>query len=215
MAQTDVPTARPTDWKRLYAFGWPAGSVRALMALIVFGTIWAFLVLRPELDVPEYLRDLLFIILGHYFAVRSRVTASEQEPGPPPLYLPRGSVRLLLIAGFVAVGFLLHRKQRLFQIEQNPAAVVLLLVFGFLLGVVLKQVGVWWAGSGKATPRILEDARALLSLIAAVLLAVVVWDQFLPGSPNWGLHGIKLGFGRLGPADVLAAVVGFYFGSRS
>ncbi|MDR3633935.1 MAG: hypothetical protein P4L84_09030 [Isosphaeraceae bacterium] len=215
MSQTELAPTPSADWKRLYAFGWPAGSVRALMALIVFGTIWALLVLRPEREVPEYLRDLLFIVLGHYFAVRSRASTVDENPGPPPLYLPRGSVRILLIAGFVGVAFLLRRHERLFQIEQNPGVVTLLLVFGFLLGVVLKQVGTWWAGRGQATPRIWEDLRALVSLSAAALLAVVVWDQFLPGSPHWGLHEIKLGLGRLGPAHLLSAIVGFYFGARS
>jgi hypothetical protein len=184
------------------------------MALIVFGTIWALLVLRPDREVPEYLRDVLFIVLGHYFAVRSRATA-DAEAGPPPLFLPRGSVRLLLIGGFVVVAFLLHRQERLFQIEQNPAVATLLLVFGFLLGVVVKQVGAWWTGRGRTTPRILEDLRALVSLSAAVLLALVVWDQLLPGSQHWGLSEIKLGLGRLGPPHILAAIVGFYFGARS
>jgi hypothetical protein len=54
------------NWHQLYAYGWPAGSVRALMALVVFGTLWVLMVLRPDQGVPEYLRDLLFIILGHY-----------------------------------------------------------------------------------------------------------------------------------------------------
>lgn len=214
MAESEPATTPSSDWKRLYAFGLPAGSVRALIALIVFGTIWALLVLRYDLEVPEYLRDLLFIILGHYFAVRSRATAAV-EAGPGPLYLPRGSVRFLLIAGFVMVAFLLHRQERLFQIKQNPAVATLLLVFGFLLGVVVKQGGTWWAGRGRPTPRLFEDLRALVSLSAAVLLALVVCDQFLPGAQHWGLSEINLGLGRLGPPHILAAIVGFYFGTRS
>lgn len=215
MPETPLATPPSVDWKRLYAFGWPAGSVRALMALIVFGTIWALLVLRPERTIPEYLRDLLFIVLGHYFAVRSRATTVADDPGPPPLYLPRGSVRFLLIAGFVGVAVFLYRHEQLFQIERNPAVVTLLLVFGFLLGVVLRQLGAWWAGRGASTPRIVEDLRAFVSLSAAVLLAIVVWDQFLPGSRHWGLHDINLGLGRLGPPHLLSAIVGFYFGARS
>ena len=214
MSQSELTRPPSIDWKHLHAFGWPAGSVRALMALLVFGTIWALLVLRPDHEIPEYLRDLLFIILGHYFAVRSRPAATDEEPGPPPLFLPRGSVRLLLIAGFVGAAVLLQRKERLFQIEQNPAVVTLVLAFGFLLGVVLRQLGAWWTG-GRRAPRVVEDARAFVSLSAAVVLTVVVWDQFLPGSPHWGLSEIRLGLGRLGPAHLLSALVGFYFGARS
>src|SRR5882724_10592291 len=80
------------DWRRLHALGLPAGSVRALLAVLIFATTWGLLVLKPTQEVPGYLRDLLFIIMGHYFAARRRSGPAE-EPGPPPLYLPRGSVR--------------------------------------------------------------------------------------------------------------------------
>ena len=92
------------------------------MALLVFGTLWGWLLLRPQVDLPQYLNDLLFIILGHYFAVRGR-TSSDAEPGPPPLYLPRGSVRLLLVAGFVATAVLLHRQGRLLAHGDEPKLV--------------------------------------------------------------------------------------------
>ncbi|GAC1472452.1 MAG: hypothetical protein NVSMB9_19680 [Isosphaeraceae bacterium] len=210
-------TAEPeplVNWRKIHAFGWPAGSVRAVMALVVFGAIWALLVLRPDLEVPEYLKDLLFIILGHYFAVRGR-TGADGEPGPPPLFLPNGSVRLLLIAGFVASAVLLYREGRLLAIDRNPAVVTLLLAFGFLLGVVLRLVAGWLGGGRPHLPRFVEDARALISVGAAVLLVAVVWDTYLPHSPGWGLSEIKLGLGRIGLPHVSAAVVGFYFGSRS
>ena len=51
MPASEPATTPSSDWKRFYAFGWPAGSVRALMALIVFGTIWALLALRPDREV--------------------------------------------------------------------------------------------------------------------------------------------------------------------
>jgi len=206
--------ATPEDWRRLHAFGWPAGSVRALMALVVFGTLWALLVLRPDLEVPGYLNDLLFIILGHYFAVRGRQDGGA-EPGPSPLYLPRGAVRFLLIGGFVASAVLLHRQGKLAEFDRSPAVATLLLVAGFVLGVVLRQVWVSLRGEGRPLPRIIEDLRAFVSLAAAVFLAVLVWDQFLAGPPRWGLSAVSLGLGKIGLPHVTSAVVGFYFGSRS
>jgi hypothetical protein len=187
------------------------------MALLVFGSLWGILLLRPGVELPTYLNDLLFIILGHYFAVRGRAGAGE-EPGPPPLYLPRGSVRLVLIAGFVVTAVLLQRQGRIAAIDKDPGVVTLLLVGGFLLGVVIQQIAVWWSGKGHPTPRIFEDARAAVSLLAALALVLIVWDQafpFLPRTRAGALHELKLGLGRLGPADVTAAIVGFYFGSRS
>jgi hypothetical protein len=222
MSETTSEPRTPVDWRKLHAFGWPAGSVRALMALIVFGALWVFLVRSPDQEVPEYLKDILFIILGHYFAVRSQSRSlsmgrdgADEELGPPPLYLPRGSVRLLLVAGFGVTAFLLYRQGRLLAIGQNPAVVTLLLTFGFILGVVLRQVVAQLTGRDRRLPRLVEDVRALLSLAAAVFLVVVLWDRFLPGSPGWGLEGMNLGLGRIGPPHVAAAIVGFYFGSRS
>jgi hypothetical protein len=214
MSELDPQPASPTDWRRLHAFGWPAGSVRALMALIVFGCLWAFLVLRPDQEVPEYLRDLLFIILGHYFAVRGRQEPA-QEAGPPPLYLPRGSVRLILVGGFIITGVLLYRQGRLLEIGRNPAVVTLFLVFGFMLGVTVQQIWSRLAGTGRPLPRLLEDTRALISLAAAIFLVVLVWDQFAPDLIHLGLSRIDLGLGKIGLPHVAAAVVGFYFGSRS
>src|SRR5689334_3637723 len=122
-----VPT--PVDWRKLHAFGWPSGSVRAVLALLICVTIWALLLAKAELEVPNYLRDLLFIILGHYFAARRAATSTE-EPGPPPLYLPNGSIRILMLAGFVAVGVLLERQGKLTPIGRTPASVTLVLVGG-------------------------------------------------------------------------------------
>ena len=214
-SRTRSQAASPLDWRRLYAFGWPEGSVRALMALIVFGCLWCFLVLHPDQEVPEYLRDLLFIILGHYFAVRSRQPTST-EAGPPPLYLPRGSVRVILVAGFVVTAVLLYRQGRLLEIGKNPAVVTLFLAAGFILGVVAHQVWVRLTGGRRRLPRILEDIRALVSLAATIFLVVLIWDQFAPQPFQWGLDKINLGLGgKLGLPHVAAAIVGFYFGSRS
>src|SRR4051812_273389 len=90
----------PVDWRRLHALGLPSGSVRALLAVAIFATTWGLLLFRPAQEVPDYLGDLLFIIMGHYFAARNR-PARDREPGPAPLYLPRGSVRLILVLGCV------------------------------------------------------------------------------------------------------------------
>src|SRR3954462_2608262 len=107
MAQALPENPAPLDWRRLHAYGWPGGSVRALMAILIFATLWCHLVLRPDREVPQSFNDLLFIILGHYFAARGRRNEPDEAPGPPPLYLPRGAVRLALIGGFAAVAVLL------------------------------------------------------------------------------------------------------------
>lgn len=210
---SQAPGGPPVDWRRLHALGWPAGSVRAVLALMVFGAIWGLLLVRPDREVPDYLRDLMFIILGHYFAARARASGPASESGPPPLYLPRGSVRLLLILGSIAVAVILGRRRQLAEVGRSPGALTLLLVAGFLLGVVLGRLGDWWQARGHRTPRIVEDVRALVSLLAAGLLIALIWNQVAPFLPRLGHEAWRLG--AYGPEHALAAVVGFYFGSRS
>jgi hypothetical protein len=210
---SDRVTSPTEDWRRLHALGLPAGSIRALMALIVFGCLWAFVVLHPDQEVPDYLRDVLFIILGHYFATRGR-QATEAEAGPPPLFLPAGTVRFLLVAGFVATGVVLHLQGRLLAISRNPAVVTLFLALGFILGVVVQQVWRKVTG-GRRPPRFVEDVRALVSLAATVFLVVLIWDRFAPQASQWGLDQRDLGLGKIRLPQLAAAVVGFYFGSRS
>jgi len=207
---TELAPPAPIPWRRLHAFGLPAGSIRALLALAIFGVTWALMVRRTDLEVPDYLRDLLFIILGHYFAARNRPTATA-DAGPPPLFLPKGSVRLVLIAGFAVVAVILFREGRLVKVGENPGVVTLLLVGGFLLGVVSRAVGGWLGGSGRRLPRVVEDLRATFALVAAAVLVALVWNRYFPYLPDVR----RPTFGKYGLEHGLAAFLGFYFGSRS
>ena len=216
----DLDTLRPqsgVEWRRLHALGLPSGSIRALLAILIFGTTWALLVLRPSREVPDYLRDLLFIIMGHYFAARHRGDQGD-EPGPPPLYLPRGSVRLILVAGSVAVALLLYQRGQLTTPRENPGVVTLLLVGGFLLGVVLNAASDALRERGHRPPRLAEDLRAMIAVVAAVILVVLVLNRpllFFPPERVDAIFARWVSIGRYGPEYVLAVVVGFYFGSRS
>ena len=219
MATESPATQAPAqlDWRRIHALGLPSGSVRALMAVLVFATTWGLLVLRPSDEVPAYLRDLLFVIMGHYFASRHRADQGS-DPGPGPLYLPRGSVRLLLVAGTLGVAVVLFRGGQLTEIGKNPGVVTLLMVGGFLMGVVANAAITWWRDRGHRPHRIFEDVRALVSMAAAVLLVALIWNRLFPVVPATTIAELISGWGRLGrfgPENLLAAVVGFYFGSKS
>src|SRR3954452_177808 len=117
----------PPDWRRLHALGLPEGSIRALLALMICGLVGPLHLPHIDVSAPAYLRDLLFIILGHYFASR-RSAEEAPAPGPPPLFLPHGSVRLALIAGFVATAVVLQRRGALLPLGHNSASVTTLLV---------------------------------------------------------------------------------------
>ena len=96
--------------------------------------------------------------------------------------------------------------------------VTLLLVGGFLLGVVLNAVSDALSERGYRPPRLAEDLRALVSLAAALILVVLVLNRLLLFFPQERIDAILSPWvliDRYGPEHVLAAVVGFYFGSRS
>jgi hypothetical protein len=96
--------------------------------------------------------------------------------------------------------------------------VTLLLVGGFLLGVAMNAAMSWWRDRGHRTPRLVEDLRALVSAAAAGLLILLVLNRLLLLAPPTQIDRLippEIHLGRYGPEHILAAVVGFYFGSRS
>ncbi len=198
-----------------HAFGLPAGSIRGLLAIIVFVAIWSLMIRMPDQAVPSYLQNLMFIILGHYFATRAahkhfarKVALAEAEGRPlepNPLYLPNGSIRLILILGFIAVGiFLAVQSQWWINNELSQSGITLILAAGFLLGVLR---GYFF----KRERRWLEDVRATISLAAATALLLMVFG-YLSIPEIEGLRAIAIKFRY---EEVLAAIVGFYFGSKT
>lgn len=211
------PPAAARPWRKVHALGLPEGSIRAVLAVAVFATIWVLVANHPQEEVPDYLRDLLFIVMGHYFASRKRI-ATVETPGPGPLFLPRGTIRIVIFAGFAGVAYLLLRRGRLLDPLHNPGVVTLMLAGGFLLGVILARVGDWWRGQGHAGPRWVEDVKAVVAMAAALALILMVWNRYdpvlIPRIPD-AVGGLSLRLGKYGPEHVMGAIVGFYFGSRS
>ncbi len=192
------------DWRRLHALGLPSGSVRALLALAVVGTVCGLLLRAPERPLPEHLENLLFVVLGHYFAARAKA-AEDPAGGPGPLYLPRGSVRVLLVLALLGVGAAVVQQGGL---QAHRGLFTLLLVFGFLLGLLMTRVADWFQRRRPGHSRWFDDLRALIGLAAVGALALHAFVGVLPGPE-------VVSFGSLGVEQGLAGLVGFYFGSRS
>ena len=202
---------QPTqDWHCLYAFGLPNGSIRAILAIGIFGSIWFWMYSRPDVEIPSYLRDLMFIIMGHYFAVRHRT--NDVVIGPNPLFLPKGSIRSILLLGCIITTSLLVYQSRIIVHEPeivrlSHSGVTMILVAGFMLGVVLNYVS-------HKVPRWVEDIRAATCLIAVGLLIGMVFNLIhVPDTGYW--HNAQKMALQYRAEDVLAAFVGFYFGSKS
>ncbi|MBN1422836.1 MAG: hypothetical protein JXP34_28930, partial [Planctomycetes bacterium] len=144
--------------------GLPAGSVRAIIALSLCAGVW--LCILRGLEIPESLRDILLAVLGYYFARRACVVDAPPASSPSPrrrfapLYLPRGSVRVILVLGFAAViAAIFVRKIPV------PAGNVLLLalVGSFLAGQIARRV----CPRRGVVIEHLRDLKAIAVLIAA------------------------------------------------
>jgi hypothetical protein len=199
-----------------HALGLPAGSVRAVLAFTVLGLIWALMFTQRE--VPLYLQYLMFMILGHYFAARRRPAPADLVE-PAPLYLPRGVIRTFIFLGFVGVfvSIWYQHRDNLDELAEELKAdrlrnkyLPLLMVAAFFVGLLAAKAGRLLQKRQAVQARV-EDIQAWLSLVAAVLLAVEVVIQLLLNpslGPERQIHLPHL-------ENVLAAIVGFYFGARS
>ena len=94
-----IPTPAAVSPAPRQPLGLPEGSVRALLALMVFGTIWALLLIhedKPE-PVPLYLYYLMFLILGSYFAARRHRRSSHVRRAAIDLNQSDSAALLLLL----------------------------------------------------------------------------------------------------------------------
>ncbi len=156
-----------------HALGLPAGSVRALLAVAVLGLLW-LLALQPmygigeplgEIKLPTVFMDLqilMVLILAHFFAAHGhsiRANASQRSP----LGLPRGSIRFLLLAGYLGLAVFLYRTQPKFDYPSASAVILLLvLISGFFLGHVLTAaIRIF---SGGVLPYWFQDIQAWAAL---------------------------------------------------
>lgn len=197
----------------------PRGSIRALVSLGLLGVLWAHMILGNEISFIYACAVLL--VLGHYFGFRSQPLEARKEKAkegkqgeeaparkkmPAPLWLPRGSVRAIMIIGFAAVGYYLYQADRLHLpmdegIKDNNLAVLTLcasLIAGFLLRNLLDLVS---RGETSAARRFFENLKAVVGVVAAGVLALFTFLG--PGEPS-----------NQQIALVAAPLVAFYLGSR-
>lgn len=195
----------PRTWPPL---GLPQGSVRALLTLTMVAVSVSNLVRGKETD-ALWIQTLL-VALAHYFATRRLVALPNDvverlelervvERERHPLFLPRYSIRLIIVAAFVGTAIYLYREGRLFE----PKAVSLLgTILAYVLGTLVRGVSEWFQRRRNARPHHLwADIRALVVLGA---LAIVAVPQF-----------VDVPFQIPRPMlEVVLGLVLFYFGVR-
>ena len=195
----------PKLWPPL---GLPIGSVRALLTLIVMAVVVTRLCRNLPLD-SLWVQTLL-IALAHYFTSRRFVSLPPdvlrriQEEGliekeQHPLFLPRHSIRLLILAAFVGLGVFLYKQHRIWE----PRAVSLLgIVAAYVLGAMFRSFGTWFGSrTGRRPSSALGDFKAIIVLLAVGIAGIpelLDMPELLPAMA----HRVALG------------MMLFYFGSR-
>ncbi len=182
----------------------PSGSVRALMALFLCGTLWYLLYLGR--NPPSTLYDTAIVIIVFYFGLRSTATAGKADrlalttaPTKHPLYLPRGSIRTVLFIGFAAIAILVQQRN-----GSIPSALIdILTVIGsYVLGLL-----VYVALRSYAQAGLQRRVLTVSNLIALLVLAVT---GFFCYSFIYGLPALV----PQSTESLLTPLVAFYFGSR-
>jgi hypothetical protein len=200
-----------------HALGWPPGSVRALLSLLVVVLVCSLMLIPPResgvpTPIPAYLIYLLFLVLGHYFAARGHMRGQSDAWSQQPLYLPRGTVRFILLVGLVgtcvyryvtdAAGFEAQWLASVQALQAYPMLPVIVLL-GFFSGALLRTL------IGRQPPPWWQDLEAWLSLISVLLMGVATLIHLVI-DPSLS-DPMSLPFWE----GLLSAVVAFYFGERS
>ena len=199
------PEGSPKYWPPL---GLPVGSVRAILTLFVVAIVTVSVARGHDLDLIW--TETLLIALAHYFTSRRFVSLPPevlkriQEEGliekeQHPLFLPRHSIRLLILAAFVGLGVFLYQHHRLME----PRAVSLLgIVAAYVLGAMFRRVGAWFGShTGHRPSSAWGDFKAIVVLLAVGIAGVPELFEMPDFLPDMA-HRVALG------------MMLFYFGSR-
>lgn len=184
----------------------PRGSVRALVTLVLLGTFWTLVLLGTEAspdaegrEIPPILGYLVLLIVGYYFGARS---GPVREDVRGPLFLPRGTIRAIIIGGSCVAGYFSWSAGRLRLAAEDPSFIVLACAGALLLGFLIRKAAdLISRGKASKPRRWFENVKSVLVLMATAVVALLsVFQLEDPGTDNFLL--------------VAGAIVGFYFGSR-
>jgi hypothetical protein len=193
--------------------GLPAGSVRAILALIIAGLFWTLLLIPDEkaIPIPLFLYFLSAMILLFFFAHGKSISSEEGQSAP--LGLPRGTFRVLILLGTVAVCGLHYYLYGHFPLQRLKPLPEQLNQWPLLLAWLVGGVALGWlVGRGPwRRSYVFMDLQAWVALLAMLGLgAEIVIVLFINPSLK---TDVKLDLSTW--ECVLTGVVAFYFGSRS
>lgn len=190
-----------------HPLGLPAGSIRAILSIGIAGAFLTYLC-HPKSDhVPLYIQLMTFGLFL-FFASHGR---SIGVSGHSPLYMPRGTLRFLLVAVIVGVvawqcwldlpGVIARMKPSEPEM-QHWALLFACTAGGFFIGWLLAR-GPW------RTIPAFQDFLAWAAIVALLMvLFETLWKGFIDPKA-------ELVTNRYTWEAILLGVVSFYFGSRA
>jgi hypothetical protein len=186
--------------ERAHPLWLPRGSIRALITLSVAGLAWTQVFQQRE--IPHFLLGLLLTLIGYYFGVRRELRGNDSGvydiAGDPerPLFLPAGSIRLVLMLGFLgAAGYLAVRGNLLERVYLEFFLILAGLIMGHLFRRMIARM------DGALARDIVKHGKAV-----AVILVTGALIYLVQAGLHDALYPLPL---------VLGGLVSFYFGSRS
>ena len=222
-AAPPVVAAAAAPTYRRHAWGWPAGSVRAILALGVLGLLWLVALFHragqtvedAQKHLPAFLislQVLMALMLAHYFTAHGK-TIGRHVSGAHPLHAPGGLIRFVLAGGYIGLCVLLFKDQADFVPAAGMSmqwlliqiASVLIAYFAGLL--ITKAVHVVW---GDPPPAPYQDLEAWVALLAMIGLGVIVMIHLINQGVN-EQNQISVN----GAQAVVSSLIGLYFGARS
>jgi hypothetical protein len=217
----------PTNPRR-HALGLPAGSVRALLAIgtLVYSWILVMLMIHdPGTDEISqtirqestlsflYMQFLMVLIFAHFFSAHGFTIGGDPNQRSP-LWLPRGTLRILLLAGYLVLLIWAYRHHSVFAVPRELDKAPLLLMLSILIGAYALGYltnAIFQMFHGGFTPPWLQDVQAWFSLLGLLLLGAVLVIRLVINTNVQLENHIDVAFSEA----VLAGVVSFYFGARS
>src|SRR5262249_39550446 len=128
-----------------------------------------------------YLQVVMLVMLCQFLAAHG-TTIGRQVSRFSPLWMPRFTVRLLLLVGYFGLAYWTFRNRDVFKQYGVPdveqVVIVLAIVMAaFVAGRTSSQVMRWWGGGG--IPYWVLDVQAWVSLVALLLLFWVLISRLV------------------------------------
>src|SRR5262249_36112554 len=144
---------------------------------------------------------LMILMLAHYFAAHGG-SIGRRVSKRSPLGLPRGSIRLLILAWYAGLAVFLYRVQPEVEFPTAKAFVMMvgLLIGGFFVGHIL--TGLMWVLGGGRVPYWFLDFQAWIALLAlfgmgGLLLVHVFINPSLPDTQQINMTTVEAFLGAL------------------